>query len=86
MNIPDNIVVDLRAAELACIAKNGECMSGYALTYIKAVPMAMHEATNIGMSEKYGLKTQILYVLGNLGWWHGEKARASKKVLKEYTS
>jgi len=31
------------------------------------------------------LKTQILYVLSNLGSWRGERAREIKKVLKSYS-
>jgi len=31
------------------------------------------------------LKVQLLYVLSNLGYWRGDRAREVKKVLKEYS-
>ena len=32
------------------------------------------------------LKTQLFYVLSNLDGWKGEKARETKKVIKEYAT
>ena len=31
------------------------------------------------------LKTQLLYVLSNLGGWRGETARSTKAIIKKYT-
>lgn len=39
--------------------------------------MDQHEAMN-------GLRVQLLYILGNLGWWRGSRAREAKSNLKNW--
>jgi len=56
----------------------GEVVSNGCMVEIK------HKETGKIMVGKE-LKVQLLYVLSNLGYWRGDRAREIKKVLKEYS-
>jgi len=55
-----------------------DCKDPYAQTYARA---AMKASIEYGVE---GLKTQVLYILGNVSNWRGETAREAKKVMKAY--
>jgi len=52
--------------------------------YAKSYASAGLESWRI--QDEAGLKTQVLYVIGNVGGWRGEIARKAKKVLRAFTS
>ena len=54
-----------------------------ALTYINAVPEAKQRAMRVGTSEVEAERTQLIYVLSNLGSWRGPEARSSKAAIKK---
>jgi hypothetical protein len=56
----------------------------YAITYARAVPQAIAEATAMGMQPNDGVRMQIPYILSNLSHWRGDRAREVKKALKEH--
>ena len=49
------------------------------ITYAQSYAQA-----GLGMTG-HELKVQVLYVLNNLAYWKGERARAAKAYLKGYT-
>ena len=66
------ILMDTRLEIMKAKFNHQEYAETYALNYNEAYLM-------YGVD---GLKTQILYVQSNLGYWRGEKARAVKLELK----
>jgi hypothetical protein len=80
MVIKEQKSLTMDAAILAVLKEapdTGMCL--YAKAYAKASAEA---AVTYGTE---GLKTQVLYILSNLGSWKGERAREVKAVLKAYT-
>ena len=55
-----------------------ECPNEYAKVYAENTMVASLE---YGMD---GLKTQILYILNNMRYWKGIKAKEVRVILKEY--
>jgi hypothetical protein len=53
------------------------CKDEYAKAYATAA--LQHSMTG------HELKVQCLYILNNLQYWRGDKARVVKQVLKEYS-
>lgn len=53
-----------------------ECNNPYAKTYAKA---------GLRMTDPYEVKVQALYILSNLTYWRGARAKEIKAVLTEYT-
>jgi membrane protease subunit (stomatin/prohibitin family) len=68
----------IAAAKKHCEANPSKGYLSYALTYINAIPETME------LYGVEGLKTQIIYILGNLQAWRGEEARTVKKLLNDY--
>ena len=79
--IPQGIKTALRLARAACVTSKGY-NSKVAISYIDAVPHAITDAVMIGESPAYSLKVQIMYILCNLAWWRGDRARRCKGLLK----
>ena len=64
------------------LAMNHSDVDPYAQSYAHAMTQALDE-----FGETHGLqsiKTQVLYMLGNMAKWKGEEARESKKILKKW--
>lgn len=53
-----------------------ECKDQYAVTYAQAIPTARRDYGD------NGVRSQLLYVMNNLQYWRGERARTVKAVLK----
>jgi len=67
-----------RARAWAKARANKSACAGAALAYIDAVPQAVAEGDT-------GAKTQILYILSNLGGWRGDEAKKAKAILNKAT-
>ncbi len=79
--IPDDVIAALYQVLRWSEMNSNKMPAAYAAAYLREIDRA-------GLfSQNYidGFKTQILYVLSNLGGWRGEEARQSKKILKDYT-
>jgi hypothetical protein len=59
-----------------------ESNNPYAKTYARALPQARMEAQQMGMGADYGERLQIPYILSNLQYWRGDRAREVKAALK----
>ena len=55
-----------------------ECKDPYARTYLMAADSASRRCGT------EGLRVQLLYAVSNMAHWHGENARAVKKVSREH--
>ena len=62
--------------EAISVAK-AEATDPYAQAYLRAMPAAVEYGTE-------GLKTQLLYILGNLHHYRGERAREVKDTFRKF--
>ena len=62
----------------AILAVRDECLNGHARAYASA---AMQAAVTYGT---HGLKVQVQYMLANMGYWRGPRARKVKAVLRAF--
>ena len=85
LDIPNNVKVALDS--IVGWATTGDITKGYkgyALTYVNALPSAAIEGQQMEGDPFKGIRMQIPYILGNIQYWKGEEAKASKEVLKKY--
>lgn len=73
-NVPDDVIDSLEKAVPGSIASKDVS----AITYARAMEKAFDQ---YGVD---GLKSQVMYMLINLGKWQGEEARSCKKILKKW--
>jgi hypothetical protein len=78
-DLPESVRLALFKAQDWAREKRSKSMSANAaFVYI----MALNDS--IMAYGTHGAKTQLLYIIGNLGAWTGDDARAAKKVLKSF--
>jgi hypothetical protein len=70
-------VTPKQIAEAVLTAKR-EAKDPYAQIYLNALPLAAEEYGS------EGVLVQLMYAMGNLGTWRGEKARECKDIIKRF--
>lgn len=60
----------------ACRTVLRSASDGYAKAYANA---------GLNMYDREAIRVQCLYILGNLGQWRGDEARATKAIFKKFS-
>jgi len=72
----------LEARKWAEGLKDRSVLAAAAYEYILALPVAVEEARMMGLPPEEGERTQLIYILANLGSWRGDVAREAKKAIR----
>ena len=75
-NVPDDVIAAIETAIEGAVRTKDPSASAY----------ARHMETAFDEYQLEGVKTQVMYLLINLGKFQGEEARMCKKLLKRWSS
>lgn len=78
--VPMDVKHSLVLAADHCTQNPSKGDNAYALSHLRGIEEA------VALDGENGFKTQILYILTNLGAWSGPAARSAKKILRKYAS